>query len=104
MPGTTKEVLMLVTWLAGPLMRMVAMIEAAGASSFHVQLSGHKLFSLQLHMLEDECAAASAAAWHPRGVLIAHLAEHKRSVNRLAVLQVRLTPPWYHALPLMFWI
>ncbi|KAK9806003.1 hypothetical protein WJX73_003643 [Symbiochloris irregularis] len=32
-------------------------------------------------------AASSAAAWHPRGVLTAHLAEHKRGVNSLAALQ-----------------
>lgn len=28
---------------------------------------------------------ASSTPWQPRGVLVAHLAEHKRAVNRIAV-------------------
>lgn len=30
-------------------------------------------------------AIASAAPWQPRGVLMAHLAEHRRAITRLAV-------------------
>ncbi len=33
------------------------------------------------------CAAdlASSTAWQPRGILVAHLAEHRRAINRIAV-------------------
>lgn len=30
---------------------------------------------------------ASCTAWQPRGILVAHLAEHKRAINRIAVAQ-----------------
>ena len=32
---------------------------------------------------------ASSSPWAPQGILLAHLAEHTRAVNQLAVLQVR---------------
>ncbi len=30
---------------------------------------------------------ASSTAWQPRGILVAHLAEHRRAINRIAVAQ-----------------
>lgn len=40
-----------------------------------------------MNHLSQVCAAdlASSTAWQPRGILVAHLAEHRRAINHIAV-------------------
>ena len=40
-----------------------------------------------LTLLRHAADLASSTAWQPRGILVAHLAEHRRAINRIAVAQ-----------------
>ncbi|KAK9817197.1 hypothetical protein WJX72_010933 [[Myrmecia] bisecta] len=56
-----------------------------GTAAVSDALAAAMATDLPAHAGSSAFRSAAAAPWHPRGVLIAHLAEHRRAVNQLAV-------------------